>query len=299
MCDKREEPRSAAIQAEINTIAFIDIETTNLEENSDIWQLCIVAFKAIDFLGEMPLKELARFIRFYNPPSEIHPDVIRLTGMTNQKLKDCPPIDDFAKNELKDFFDKVAAPICLVAHYGIKFDFPLLKRHFSGSVPSSVKVVDSIDLFRHHQSMFTPSSRISFKLKEVYKRFFKDEPIVQHEAEHDVQTLIRCILHIAKCPRMLHYGEHLLKCLNIYCKSYATIDRWKSKSLASLSDDPNAQAPVKRKTTLNDYFSVNQTSSIAPQTPVLEIVPKLKVSQRTAEEQNILKDIDQFMEWAG
>lgn len=147
--------------------------------------------------------------------------------MTDEKLKDERPIDDKAKEELKEFIGQLESPICLIAHYGIEFDFPLLKRDFKECFPAAVKVVDSIDLFRCHQKMFTSTgSVISFKLKDVHKRFFKEDPIIQHEATHDVQTLIRCLLHVTKCPRMLCYNEQFEKNVSKYCKCFATIDEF-------------------------------------------------------------------------
>lgn len=218
--------RAAAIPSDINTLAFVDIETTGLEEHDRIWQLCIVAVTVDDFFGEVPLEERKSFNHFYNPPSEFHPEAARLTGMTNEKLKNYPAIDDKARKELKEFFDSLKPPTCLIAHNGSKFDFPLLVRDFNESVPTSTKVCDSIDLFRLHQRLFVHTSTISYKLKEVYKRFFKDEPIIQHEASHDVDTLIKCLLHIIRCPRMKTYNETLMEYINKYSTTFATIGKF-------------------------------------------------------------------------
>lgn len=225
MRDTSEPSKAASLQSDFNTLAFLDIETTDLGEKADIWQLCIAAVAVNDFLGEVPLGKVKSFIRFYNPPSEFHPDASSLTGMDNKKLKDYPSIDDKAREEFQHFLEQLDVPICFIAHYGIKFDFPLLKRDFGDSFPSAIKFVDSIDLFRFHQSMFIPKGIISYRLKDVHKRYFKNEPITQHEASQDVETLIKCLLYIKDCPRMKSYNEHFMKCVSKYCTSFDSIGK--------------------------------------------------------------------------
>lgn len=184
-----------------------------------------MAVKVESFLGAVPYEEYASFNRLYNPLADIHPDVVRLTGMTNETLKDEGPIDDNARRELKEFVDGLESPVVLIAHNGVNFDFTFLRRDFGDSFPASVKVVDSIELFKVHQSMYSIPGGLSFKLKDVYRRFFGYEPTTQHEASSDVQSLIRCLLHVTKCTRMIQYNEHVTKCIKRFCKRFDSIGR--------------------------------------------------------------------------
>lgn len=214
---------SVANQSGFKTLGFVDIETTGLGTNAQIWQVCVVAVKVESFFGSVQYEEYASFNKLYNPVAEIHPEVVLLTGMTNERLQDKDSIDNNARGEFKEFLHGLQSPVCLFAHNGFNFDFPFLKRDFGESFPSSIKFVDTIDLFKVHQSMFSLPGGISFKLKDVFRRFFGQEPTTQHEAKSDVQTLIRCLLHVSKCPRMIYENEHLSKYIIKYCKRFDSI----------------------------------------------------------------------------
>lgn len=46
-------------------------------------------------------------------------------------LADLKPFDVDTGNLIKSFLNQLKKPLCLVAHNGLRFDFPILRRHLS------------------------------------------------------------------------------------------------------------------------------------------------------------------------
>lgn len=50
-----------------------------------------------------------------------------MAGLTNQMLENEGPMNENKVNMMRSFFGDLQAPVCLIAHNGLSFDFPLLK----------------------------------------------------------------------------------------------------------------------------------------------------------------------------
>lgn len=51
--------------------------------------------------------------------------------LDNWKLEKCKKMDSNTVDLLKCFFNQLNKPICLVAHNGNRFDYPILKEHLN------------------------------------------------------------------------------------------------------------------------------------------------------------------------
>jgi DNA polymerase III subunit epsilon len=95
-------------------IVVFDFETTGLNVKTDrIIELGAVKFK--------DRKEVGRFSTFVHPGKEISTEITQITGITNEMLKDAPPMEQV----LEDFHDFLRG--CLGIAHNAEFDSQLMK----------------------------------------------------------------------------------------------------------------------------------------------------------------------------
>ncbi|TMW49644.1 hypothetical protein DOY81_005290 [Sarcophaga bullata] len=94
---------------------------------------------------------LHKLTMMVNPLRAIHPDAEKVTGLSNEMLEHESSFDKNTAECLNNFLNRLERPICLVAHNGKGFDFPILRYVYDRiemSLPSSVYCVDSLNIFR-------------------------------------------------------------------------------------------------------------------------------------------------------
>ena len=135
----------------MKTLVYFDIEATGLKSSGRprISEVSFVAIntqeilnlnhKLLEKLNDMNSREhileLETFLpRVLNkltlcvyPMAAIMPDVSRLTGLDNYNLIGQTRFDKSTGDLLKAFLSRLPFPVCLVAHNGNLFDFPLLQ----------------------------------------------------------------------------------------------------------------------------------------------------------------------------
>jgi len=131
-----------------------------------------------------------------------------IQGLHNFNLAEQPTFDDATVTLINKFIQLQKEPVCLVAHNGNKFDFPILKAAVNDTgqeLSSKLLCVDSLDLFqqvfaRQSQMMEEDTSDThtqtqekvaSFRLGAVYKACFGEEIVNAHSAEADCLALVR------------------------------------------------------------------------------------------------------------
>ncbi|ALC38335.1 CG3165, partial [Drosophila busckii] len=160
--------------AKISTIAVLDLECSNFpSENNNrvsITELCIYAFDSsiLKDNGHLEVPELDDFVApltsklpttprvlhklnlLFRPSMLIWPDAERITGLSNFLLERESRLDENAAQMIINFLKHLPAPVCLVAHNGWGFDFPIVKQAFDKigmQLPDSVLCVDSLRAF--------------------------------------------------------------------------------------------------------------------------------------------------------
>lgn len=176
----------------IKTLAIFDLETTGLVEPRKISELTILAVSVEHFLSEQLPRVQHKLTICFNPEKEVESEAAALTGLSSQMLQNEEKFDENAASLIGCFIKKLQQPVCLVAHNGDKFDFPILKKQLGVCLPANLKRLDSINFFRF---IDPPHGRAwkSYKQTDIYKRFFNEEPRKAHDAESDVITLLKCI----------------------------------------------------------------------------------------------------------
>ncbi|XP_017154543.1 three-prime repair exonuclease 1 [Drosophila miranda] len=135
-------------QHNISTFAVLDLETTNLPANNNnrvgITELCIYAFEAAllkqngkEGSGEnkVPVPPLPRVVHklnvLFQPSMMVHPDAERFTGLNNYILERESKLDENSAQMILNFLEHLPSPVCLVAHNGWHFDFPIVRKAFA------------------------------------------------------------------------------------------------------------------------------------------------------------------------
>ncbi|KAH8323282.1 hypothetical protein KR067_004322 [Drosophila pandora] len=161
-------------RSRISTIAVLDLETTNLPAYSHnrvgITELCIHAFdaallkerkgdedgkNAVKPILPKPPRVLHKLNLLFQPSMMVHPDAEDATGLSNYLLERESKFSKDSVGLILSFMKHLPAPVCLVAHNGWNFDFPIFKQALEkhiAEIPSSgllpgVTCVDSLRAF--------------------------------------------------------------------------------------------------------------------------------------------------------
>ncbi|OCT65505.1 three prime repair exonuclease 2 [Xenopus laevis] len=220
----------------VKSFAFLDLEATGLNHDlPKITELCLVAVHVSSLenpetvISEVQLpRVLDKLCLCVDPAKPITKEACIITGLSNEKLTNCqkPCFDLNLVQLVKEFLNRQAQPVCLVAHNGFFYDFPLLKAEFqqqNEELPSSLLCLDSLKAFRQldqQDSRYQEFPKGFHSLPGLYRRLFGKEPIDSHYAEGDVLTLIKVFMH--KASELLEMGNSQYKRWSKIVPMYST-----------------------------------------------------------------------------
>ncbi|XP_060621883.2 three prime repair exonuclease 2 [Anolis sagrei] len=202
----------------IETFVFMDLEATGLPlSRPKIAEMCLFAvsrhaLENLQYRNSHP-KPIPLFPRVVdklcvciNPDKPFTPMASSITGLTNEMFswnkKQRFNLDIL--HMMTTFFSRQHPPICLVAHNGCSYDFPLLKAELSAlglsgldgiycaDTLKAMKALDKEDI-QLHQFIYEArqcGKKMKYGLQDLYFRFYKAYPLNSHSAEGDVITLI-------------------------------------------------------------------------------------------------------------
>ena len=143
---------------EIATYVFFDLETSGLPElefyRTKITEISLVACSVDHLLStfkENIPRVLHKLTLCFNPYKRIQLEASAMTGLTNELLEQDNKFDTNAMTMIECFINKLQQPVCLIAHNGNKFDFPLLKKQYdllNGNFPENLRCCDSLLVFQ-------------------------------------------------------------------------------------------------------------------------------------------------------
>ncbi|KAH7983114.1 uncharacterized protein LOC119379579 [Rhipicephalus sanguineus] len=141
-------------QRQIETLVFLDLESTGLPDlmprrKVNVTELSLIAVPRK--LLRNPLRCLHRLSFCVQPRNAVTVDAADITGLDNWDLQWCPSFGEMAQ-VMEKFLYTLQPPICLVAHNGDKFDFPLLRAELKHAAPgidlTAFFCCDSLPAFR-------------------------------------------------------------------------------------------------------------------------------------------------------
>ncbi|KAK3593691.1 hypothetical protein CHS0354_013587 [Potamilus streckersoni] len=137
------------------TLVFMDMETTGLIEhgkNPMIMELCLVSVQREDLLNEnSTARVLNKLLLCFNPGKPISAKASELTGLYNDCLESQHVFCLETAQLINGFLQHLPQPVCLLAHNGNHFDFPILLAELNKinqSLASTVFCADSLEAFR-------------------------------------------------------------------------------------------------------------------------------------------------------
>ncbi|CAO1362824.1 unnamed protein product [Diamesa serratosioi] len=162
----------------IATIVFFDLETSGLPDlefyRTKITEISLVACSVDHLLStfkESVPRVLHKLTLCFNPYKRIQLEASSITGLTNELLEQDNKFDTNAMTMIECFINKLQQPVCLIAHNGNKFDFPLLKKQYdllNGHFPENLRCCDSLLVFQQLELKIEDQVRImheNYRLK--------------------------------------------------------------------------------------------------------------------------------------
>ena len=165
--------------SEIKTFVYFDIEATGLKSSGRprICEISLVAVNTQDVLN--PKTEDAQYCevnclpRIVNkltlciyPNAVIVPLVSDLTGLDNYNLSEQSPFNKNTGELIKNLLSCLPTPVCLVAHNGNAYDFPLLKAELDKLEIQLNAEILCADSYIGMKEIFNKNSEIRNKLEE-------------------------------------------------------------------------------------------------------------------------------------
>ncbi|XP_077181859.1 three prime repair exonuclease 2-like [Paroedura picta] len=243
----------------IETFVFMDLEATGLPPSQPkIVEMCLFAvnrhaFENPQYSNSSP-RPFPLFPRIVdklciciNPDKPFTPGASAITGLNNEAFAENKKqsFNMHVMHMITAFFSRQYPPVCLVAHSGYAYDFPLLKAELSSLGISdldeiycadTIKAMKALDQENNlfHQFIYHPSrfgSKKSYKLHDLYFKFYKVCPLNTHSAEGDVIALIRVFQQRAR--DLMHWMDLNAKQFNTIRAMYKG-----NQSVASISKTP-------------------------------------------------------------
>ncbi|CAO1317593.1 unnamed protein product [Diamesa tonsa] len=159
-----------ADKEEIATYVFFDLETSGLPElefyRTKITEISLVACSVDHLLStfkENIPRVLHKLTLCFNPYKRIQLEASAITGLTNELLEQDNKFDTNAMTMIECFINKLQQPVCLIAHNGNKFDFPLLKKQYdllNGNFPENLRCCDSLLVFQQLEQQAEDQDRM-------------------------------------------------------------------------------------------------------------------------------------------
>ncbi|XP_057369139.1 three-prime repair exonuclease 1-like [Daphnia carinata] len=157
-----------------NSLVFFDLETTGIPafHSPKITELSFCAVERNQFLHGQP-KQVPRVTNRLNlciyPSRLVDPVASDKTKLDNYNLEHQSKFDEDVFNVIYSFLNRLKKPVCLIAHNGFRFDFPILRSEIAKldkELPDEIFCADSLHIFRKLQR---PSANSSSVIEDTTK----------------------------------------------------------------------------------------------------------------------------------
>ena len=167
--------------SEIKTLVYFDLEATGLKSSGRprICEISLVAVNTQDLVNSKKENKqycevnfLPRIVNKLTlcvyPMAVIVPLVSDLTGLDNYNLSEQSPFNKNTGDLIKNFLSCLPTPVCLVAHNGNAYDFPLLKAELDKLGLQLSEEILCADSYIGIKEIFNQKSEIINKLEDEH-----------------------------------------------------------------------------------------------------------------------------------
>ncbi len=176
----------------VEPMVIFDLETTGLRASEDeITQIAAIR------IGGWNMEIVDTFDTFVNPGKPIPNRVRKLTGITDEDVKDAP-----SPLEALQAFCRFANGAVLFGHDIYRFDFKFIKKHVTPKQQEAdeFRFIDTMDIFT---LMWSDFSRLHHGLDEIAERLGTGlNTLKRHRADGDAALLTRIFHRIQTDPRL-------------------------------------------------------------------------------------------------
>ncbi|XP_003216926.2 three prime repair exonuclease 2 [Anolis carolinensis] len=206
-----------AVPQDFQTFVFLDIETTGLPRDwPRMAELCLFAVHRRSLLLSLPNDALTpqellpriidKLTLCIDPQKPFTPGAEEITGLSNQNLEEnCKQdLNSAVVEALRGFLCRQAGPVCLVAHNGLGFDFPLLHtelQRVGTKLSPDMGCLDTLLALR----ALVKGAHGGYQLGNMYRYFYGQDPVRSHSAEGDVITLL--LVFLARAPELIEWAS--------------------------------------------------------------------------------------------
>ncbi|XP_070534101.1 three prime repair exonuclease 2-like [Ptychodera flava] len=182
--------------SKIKTFVPLVMETTGLPGDDgslpDVIELALIAVTRDQIesrplpIGQQP-RLTNRLLLCMSPMKTIEDAAKELHKVDGSDLSSFKPMDVDVYNAIKSFLNRLPKPVCLVAHNGNQFHFPILRHELSkvsGDMPE-VRAIDSKEFFM--QTREEPS----YRLRSLADKYLEKQQTWQ--AEKDAEILMELV----------------------------------------------------------------------------------------------------------
>lgn len=130
----------------LSTLVFIDLETTGLPTATfqpEITELCILAVSRFSLENSRSQPRVENKLTLcFHPSHTISSIASKISGLNEDNLFHQKDFDSSAVDLIQLFIHRLDPPVCMLAHNGLHFDFPLLRAQILGVKDSNYKLTD-------------------------------------------------------------------------------------------------------------------------------------------------------------
>lgn len=213
---------AAASNVPVETLVFMDIETTGLKRKGVNPEITEIFMRAVDrkmFLSKAKYKAENSIKLVFKPKQKIEKIASELTGLTAENLNKQESFNSKAADLFNIFLLRLSKPVCILAHNGKRFDFPLFKFHLNqvqSELMPDLLYADTLQGFKviekekldetqmaklsltHSPPDSSKKAKKTYKLQDIYERHFGKFDFSIHHAESDVRMMYEIALNNSK-----------------------------------------------------------------------------------------------------
>ncbi|XP_067140940.1 uncharacterized protein [Centruroides vittatus] len=200
---------ASTLNSKVQTLLFCDMESTGLPfdvglKNVRITELSLLAVDRVEFENSHGnMRVINKLTLCFKPANRISSAAIHMTGLCNTSLQYQETFNQNTVKLIELFIERLNKPVCLLAHNGQGFDFPLLKAEFentSATFSEPLLCADTLQAFKDILSK-----------QDVPRSSSHNYTYVSDISEDDVDEILSQDLHIfeeIKLPSCSNISEH-------------------------------------------------------------------------------------------